>query len=113
MLQLTRAALSTLAMRIVGRHRLQKAMDAGDVPAGAARAWLAEAQEARWAKLSDVLERYKDAETVKAAEILVPIDAAGHCVVFVVEYRCRLVVIVFAGLRGGYSMRKRRIDRKS
>lgn len=99
-------------MRIVGRHRLQKALDAGDVPAGATRAWLAEAQEARWAKLNDVLERYRDAETIEAAEILVPIDDAGHCIVFAVEYRCRLVVIVFAGRRGGYSMRKRRTGRK-
>ena len=74
-----------------------------------ARAWFAEAREARWKRPKDVLKQYEDAEILESATILVPLDEAGHCVVFIVEYRCGLLVIDFAGQKGRYAMRKRRI----
>jgi mRNA-degrading endonuclease HigB of HigAB toxin-antitoxin module len=88
-------------------------MAAGNVAAASARAWLAEAVEARWTKPRDVLKQYRDAETIDASTMLVPLDDAGCCVVFVVEYRCHLVVVVFAGQKGEYAMRKRSTGRKS
>lgn len=95
-------------MRVVGRDRLVGAMEAGRVPAAPARVWLAEALEARWAKSKDVLKQYADAEAIDAATMLVPLDTAGNCIVFLVEYRCALVVILFAGQKGEYLMRQRR-----
>ena len=53
-----------------------------------ARAWFAEAREARWKRPKVVLKQYEDAEILESATILVPLDEAGHCVVFIVEYRC-------------------------
>ncbi len=87
-------------------------MEAGRVPAAPARVWLAEAREARWSTPKDVLNQYADAETIDAATVLVPLDTAGNCVVFLVEYRCALVVILFAGQKGEYLMQQRRTVRR-
>lgn len=88
-------------------------MKSGAVPEVLARAWLAEALDARWRAAKDVIAQYEGSESVDSATILVPLDGAGHCVVFLIEFRMGLVVIQFAGHKRGYAMPKRRTGAKS
>jgi len=88
-------------------------MDAGRVPAVPACAWLAEVLEARWAEVKDVSSRYVGSEVVDDRIISLPLDDAGHCVVFLIDFQLGLVVIQFAGHERDYSMRKRRAGARS
>lgn len=88
-------------------------MAVGAVPDVLARAWLAEALEARWAGPKEVLAYYGESEFLDAETMCIALDAAGHCVVFFIEFRMRLIVIQFAGRKGGYSMGKRRSGARS
>jgi mRNA-degrading endonuclease HigB of HigAB toxin-antitoxin module len=100
-------------MRVVGRDRLHAAVEEGAVPDVLARAWLAEALDARWAGPKDILAHYEGSEFVDTETISVALDAAGHCVVFFIEFRIGLIVIQFAGQKREYSMGKRRSGARS
>jgi len=102
-----------VSMRVVGRDRLHAAMEAGAVPEVLARAWLAEALDARWAGPKDILARYEGSEFLDAETISVALDATGHCVVLFIEFRLGLIVIQFAGKIREYSMGKRRNGARS
>lgn len=102
-----------VSMRVVGKQRLAEAIAAGDVPAVAARAWLAEAAEADWAGSDEILEAYENAEELDGSRILVPLDDAGHCVVIVTEYQSGVVLVAYAGRRGRYRMRVSRTGGRS
>lgn len=78
------------------------------MPGALARAWLAEALDARWAGRKQLLTQYRGSEFLGDGTVLVPLDDEGHCIVFFVEFRMALVVIQFAGQKRGNIMKRRR-----
>ena len=88
-------------------------MDVGEIPAVPACTWLAEVLEARWTELKDVSSRYANLQVIDDRTISVPLDDAGHCVVFLIDFQLGLVVIQFAGHERARSMKKRRMGVRS
>jgi mRNA-degrading endonuclease HigB of HigAB toxin-antitoxin module len=99
------------AMIIVGRDRLDDAIKSGQLPPIAARCWLAEASNACWLKAKDVMKFYAGVEEIEPSRLLIPLDEAGHCIVAIVNYESRAMLITFAGHREGYSMESGRAGR--
>ncbi len=68
---------------------------------GALGAWLKEVSQAQWAMMQDVKERFP-IKAINARRVVFKIKGNSYRIVAVVDFRCSIVVVRFAGTHAEY-----------
>ena len=68
---------------------------------GALSAWLKEVTQAQWTMMQDIKERFS-VKVINARRVVFKIKGNSYRIVAVVDFRCRIAVVRFAGTHAEY-----------